>query len=223
MLHFVQQGVLSGGRQGRPLEHIGTPQIGSNNGSADIVLTFDVPPEPDDLVVILGGYRGGTGGSQGATGYTNYYDYTASSYSYCVATKRMGATPDTDVTCLVGSGSFRQACYAAYVFRGVHPDIWDASYVETDAGSGAPNAGPITTASPLALVMAAGFSSIEDTSVTVPSGYGNHVQTARPSPNPFTLAVATLTKAVPGAEDPPIWTDFDSAVWRAVTLALKPE
>jgi len=200
---------------------IGTPQIGNAVGG-NVTLTFDVPPVENDLVLLIGGYRGGNDAGQGAVGYTPYFTRNggANQDRYVIATKRMTSSPDSNVVGLGVSGA--AVCYAAYVLRGVHPDIWDAAFTEASGSTTNPDAPAIITATNSARVFATAFSNIIDNSVTAPVGFSNHVTTSADSSQDFTLAACQKLIELPGVEDPPSWTNWSSSIWRCVTLAIKP-
>ncbi|MEN6302262.1 MAG: hypothetical protein ABFD96_06015 [Armatimonadia bacterium] len=143
-----------------------------------------------------------------------------------VSWKRMGSTPDTSVTTLLGGG-IRTA--VAYVLRGVDTttalDVTTTTATAINSGIADPPAiTPITAGSRVVAIAAALSDSSSD--ITQPGGYGYaaNVKNIGSYPNAH-LSVSSKT-VFSGTENPGAVTGvLDSTIfsWAAVTLAFRPQ
>jgi len=202
------------------------------DGGASFDITLPSCLENDLVIVVVGG-AGPTDVDLGVStsGYAEIADLFQTEFAsmnFSVSWKRMGAIPDTTVTCIGNSYSSAVGTAGiAYVLRGVDTTTaLDVTPTTATADNSAiPNGPAITPVTLGSLVVVCGGSSLSDAAVTVPSGYGNHVSINVVDTNSATIAVASKEWNGTGAEDPPAWTLWSSntlSAWCAVTIALRP-
>jgi hypothetical protein len=196
----------------------------------DVTLTFPGGVAEGDVVYVWGGHDRGAGETTrdaaiNTSGYTTIYEDATDfhQYTFIVARKVMGPTPDSDVVCEGGGDASEGVAYCAYILRGVDTGTpEDATRTVAADGSTNPNPPAITTVTNGAWVLTLVGSSVSDASVTAPSGYGNQVDVNADDTRNSTVAGATLEKATAGAEDPGTWTNWGNSRWQAVTVAVRP-
>jgi hypothetical protein len=203
--------------------------VGTNSGAAanggDVTIDLSgLGLAENDLVCVFGGSGVGGGGTAGVStsGYTeNTTDTTIDlSFSY----KKMGASPDASVTCTGNANATSGVAYVVMAFRGVDTTTpIDATTVKDNGVTGAPNSASITTVTNGAAVISFGASTANDAVVTAPSGYGDLVSNTQSDTTSITVAGSWLLKASFGAENPAAYTNWTSSVWRAFTVALRPQ
>jgi hypothetical protein len=138
--------------------------------------------------------------------------------------KVMGASPDTTVQ--INAGTSTDWAAITYALRGVDTTTPEDATTTTATGfdTGRPNPPSITTVTDNAWVIAFGASANDVTATNAPTGYSNLAAIGNTG---LTIGVAgsSKTKTPAGAEDPGIYTDFDTAAtrsWSAATVAAKP-
>ena len=137
--------------------------------------------------------------------------------------KKMGSTPDTQVVGVGGGDASEGVTYCAYIFHGVDPTTpQDAAPVHVNGSSTNPNPAQIDTATANAWVVPCTISSLNDASVTAPSGYTNQIDILADDTRNSTTGGATKAIASPGTENPANWTGWGNSRWRCVTVALRP-
>lgn len=144
---------------------------------------------------------------------------------YCRwAYKRMGSTPDTQVTM---PESLTDGRHLALAFRHVNTttpfDV--ASPTPATGNSGDPNAPGVTTLTDDALVLALGFldDDVAAASVVAPTGYALAAALQGGVAGAgSTLMAAYKYKLVAGSEDPGVFASDGSDTWWAATLVLRP-
>ena len=189
-------------------------------------------PAQNDIVILVHYCRATGDFDVGAStaGYTEVADLystdTGSDANLSVSWKRMGSTPDTSVTTLVGSG---RTIAVAYVLRGVDTttalDV--AATTATGNNSGISNPPAITSSTPGSRIVAiAAAMSSTATLISQPDGYGDAVNLTTGPVNPRAhLSVSSKIWAA-GTEDPAPVTgvsDSTSFAWAAITLAFRPQ
>lgn len=157
-------------------------------------------------------------------GYAVLEDNFSPAINGVVAWKRMGASPDTTVV-IDGSvgGSSNGVAASAIVLRGVHltTPIDATTTVTTNFGTN-PDPPSITTVTDGAAVVVFMGAGVNDSSITVPSGYGNLSSINSNDSLPVSSAVAWRLKSPAGSENPPAFTGVSSGDWSALTVALRP-
>ncbi len=197
---------------------------GSTNNGGNVTITLPTMAQ-GDVVIAFGGFNFRSTFTPGASsaGYTQLALVNTSGAALWVGYKVMGASPDATFVG-VGTGNNADAtAYGVYVLRGVSGAVVEAT--TTTAGpttSTNPDCPSITTVNENAWVLALALSIVNDASVTIPSGYSNAVASNTTDTNPTTVGGGTLTKASPGAEDPPSFTNWSSGSWTAASVAIKP-
>lgn len=211
----------------------GTGKVNNAANGGNVVLTFDVgnnAPQQNDLVIVFGGHGnavttllapGQNAPNDGS--YTQIDAHTGSAPVTGVWLKKMGATPDTKVTCSGAGSASDGVAYAAWVFQNVDPSsAQDATATVNNATSTNPNPASITTNTNGAMVLAIAASRVNDTTPGTVTNYANQLISAGNDTNPMTVSGMVRTIATAGPEDPAAYSSWSSGVWRAVTVALKP-
>jgi hypothetical protein len=179
----------------------------------------------NDVVVVVGGHAS-TGSNAGVStsGYTELFDLTTG--VRCSGSwKRMGASPDSVVTC-IGSGSLSDGtAYAVMVFRGVDTTTAIDATSTTATGTGDPNSPSITTVTNAAAVISAFQMKADVNTATQPTGYSigdNGFGTAGDT-NAACAGISYKIITSAGAENPSPWTGLDdTGSYAAVSIALRP-
>ena len=201
----------------------------ASNGS-DVTLTFDTitPPLENDIVVVFGGHGTDTstltapsGNTSGA--YTLISENTGAAPIFGMWLQRMGATPDTSVTCSGGGDAQDAVVYGCYVLSGVDTTT---AQDQTATASGPttstnPDCPSITTQTANAWVIACAGSNVRDTSPGTISGYANQMNSNRNDTNDVTIGSGTFLNVGADAENPAAFSSWLSGTWYAVTAAFK--
>lgn len=197
---------------------------GTANNGTDVTITLPTMTS-GDRVVVLGGHGRRTGSSYGPStaGYTQHHlraDPGTTGFPVAgVWSKVMGGTPDANVVCFGSANTSDAANYMVYVLRGVDATtpidvaVTEASSVDPPSLSG-------LTAG--AWVIAFASASVNDSTVTVPSGYSNLLRANLTETNPTTMVAATKEVAAGGAEDPASFSDLTATNPYAFTVAFRP-
>jgi hypothetical protein len=206
---------------------VGTCEAIQADGSTNVTLTLPAGMQQDDVVYVFTGDARVHALSTSSTGWTDLgQEYGATYISLAAFRKVMGASPDTtfvlDADLAIPLGAIGIA------LRGVHATPEDATMVQSNSAAAAPDNGSITTANDGALVIAVaaggGAGDTSDASVTAPTGYSNQVDAnADLSTWALTLAFATKSVAVAGAENPAAWGTWTAPINACMlTLAVRP-
>lgn len=159
-------------------------------------------------------------GVDSGQGWTLEYEDTQAFPGAQVATKRMGATPDTTVN--ITPRSDRKMVVTMQAWRGVN------TTTALDATSTFAYYDPaaITTVTDGAKVISCGAwdNTEQAPGLGVPTGYGNLVEadTVDAGSEGATAAMASKTVTTAGAEDPGVWTFSGSPGNHYLTVALRP-
>jgi hypothetical protein len=139
--------------------------------------------------------------------------------------KVMSSSPDTTVVCSGTANASDAIVGVAIALRGVNASTPEDATptIKNDTASTNPDAISITTATNNAWVLDFASSESNDGAVTVPTGYSNLINTAGSDTRPMSIAVSTIIKATAGAEDPPAYTNWNTARWNAHTVAVRPQ
>ena len=179
--------------------------------------------QENDYVVVASGADAGNPALP--TGYSQL-GTTSSIVDLETFAKRMGSTPDTQVSGLTAESDM---AHIAMVFRGVDTVTAIDATTTTTTSSGDPNSPSITTVTDGALVISVGVQDDDIATVSAgPSGYtlvtfggSNQVQ-AGVGGNGCTMMAAYVTKATAGAEDPGVFTSSGNDSCAGHTIALRP-
>lgn len=210
---------------------------GANSGTANVALTgltggSGSQPAAGDLVMV--GYASGKTADQAISisGYSEvlelYRDGSGADANLEVASKFMGASPDTAVA-VPNSGSTADAVgVSVRVYRGVDPaNPFDVAAAQA-SGTGTTNADPaaITPATPGAALVAFGAGAVAGTGTTFASSDLAAFHTLNsPDNNDATIGAGHVLNWQSGAVNPAAFTAGTVAAgnsWAAVTLALRP-
>lgn len=208
--------------------------VGSATGSAADAADFDITLptcQEDDIVIITVSLGSQTDNTLGVStsGYVELVELHQSDFYHAnlsVSWKRMGAIPDTIVTCVNNGGALNAVTGIAYVLRGVDTTTaFDVTSTTATGGNSAiPDPPSITPVTNGALIIICGGSPIDDGAVTVPTGYSNHAVVSQVDTVSANVAMASKAWAG-GADNPAAWTDWSTSTnhsWAAVTMALRP-
>ena len=209
---------------------VGTPQANTALNAGNITLTFDVPPQEGDVVLVLAspGLVNGGGVTIGA-GYETLQSTPGGTgiYPSKLARKVMGPTPDTSVLITNLSADGRNTTAAlCYVLRGYEAALLADLLVAkaNAAGTNPVNCPPITTAAPGSLVLALAVAFL-NSAVMAGETLANYANGAGKAEGAgtfdATIRGCTREVAAEGVEDPPAFTP-SSASWTAYTVALRP-
>jgi fibronectin-binding autotransporter adhesin len=203
-----------------------------NGGNPSLVLT-GMGVAQNDVVLVFGGIGGTAAGTQGATGnnsgaYQQLVSNDSGINQFYVGWQRMGATPDTTITCNGNGDSGDGAAYACIVLRGVTTDSPPTDATTTTAT-------PTTTTNPdppqidwstagTAVIVGA-LSAVNDAAITIPTGYSttnmaSFTATANDGEDASVAIAYDLTPSDP--ENPGTFTGWASGLWQAATVAIKP-
>ena len=198
----------------RKIEFVGAT-YGLGNSSS-----FNLPSglQENDIVIVASYSDDFTVGLP--TGYTAGQSGRPWSTGYRWAWKRMGSTPDTQVSGVTGNSSTLYG-HIAMVFRNVNKtttlDV--SSPTVTDSDTGMPNCPSITTSNNNAMIVIIGY--LDDdavaSSVTAPSTY----ELAITHQGGFTLMGAYKFKEIAGTDNPAAFGGTGSDDWIGCTIALK--
>lgn len=194
---------------------------------ADTTFNFGTLQQDDIVLIVGGGFNRAATDYPGPStaGYTDLFLNTAALPFACVAAKRMGASPDTNVVLKGTANGSDVAAYAYTVFRGVDPAASLASLSIANNGPtastnpDAPNLVASFVAGDMAVAMA--LSTSNDAAITVPSGYTNLVNQGGNDTNDASVGLAV--KAISGSqasEDPGAFASWTTGTWRGFTLRL---
>jgi hypothetical protein len=203
-----------------------------NGGNPSLVLT-GMGVAQNDVVLVFGGIGGSTAGTQGASGNTSgAFQQLVSSDSganqFYVGWQRMGATPDTTITCTGNGDAGDGAAYACIVLRGVTTDSPPTDATTTTATpttSTNPDPPQIDWSTAGTAVIVGALSAVNDAAITIPSGYSttnmaSFTATANDGEDASVAIAYDLTPADP--ENPGTFTGWASGLWQAATVAIKP-
>jgi hypothetical protein len=202
-----------------------------NGGNPSLVLT-GMGVAQDDVVLVFGGIGGSAAGTQGASGNTSgAFQQLVSSDSganqFYVGWQRMGATPDTTITCNGNGDSGDGAAYACIVLRGVttaSPPTDATTTTATPTTSTNPDPPQIDWSTAGTAVIVGALSVVNDAAITIPSGYSttnmaSFTATANDGEDASVAIAYDLTPADP--ENPGTFTGWASGLWQAATVAIK--
>jgi hypothetical protein len=208
---------------------VGSPTTASAANGGDVTLSMPVGLAENDVVYALwASPRGATAAATSSAGWTELIDQSfdgggGGTLRLGLYRKVIGASPDANIV-LTGTANASDAqCACAIALRGVDTTTPEDAVITTaTADSTNPDPASITTVTAGAWVLAFAGSRTQDPAVTAPSGYSNSAQVDRAETSSMTAALATIEKASAGAEDPPSWTDWNTAPWAALTVAVRP-
>ncbi len=208
---------------------IGTPQTGNANNGGAVTLTWSTQPSTNDYTIVVTGCPADntTDAAMTTTGYsihTYYEGVGATKPKFWIFYKKQGASPDTTAVVTATCGTATDTSAIGIVLRGVDGTTF-SDQTPTTAGettSTNPDANQIVTQTNGAYVIVAALMiSVKDTAITAPSGYTGYSQVGDDT-NDHTLAAAYKEVATAGTENPASWTVWDSGLWYAITIAVKP-
>ena len=196
----------------------------SNGGNQ--LITFGTPPIQDDLVIVFGGHGITHSSTVGVTtgGYTTLINDAAAAPALFLGYKFMGASPDTTVTG-IGEGNVNDVTgYSYMIFRGVDLTMpFDVSHTTASGNSTNPNPPGITSITNEAMIIACALSMSNDSAFNIPSGYDDgRIFGLNETTDDLSIGIAWKAQATAGAEDPGTFNPWNSALWKTVTLALRP-
>lgn len=199
---------------------------GANIDGADVTISLPAGLQQNDLVCVFGGFnRPAQNAGVSTSGYTEDTQVSNTSNTTAFSYKKMGASPDTSVTCLNSGNTQDAAAYVVMAFRGVDTTTpIDAATVTTSGNLSQPNSASITTVTDGAAVISFVIGNVNDTTVTAPTGYGDQVDVTQSDTKSATTGGAWKAISSHGAENPAGWTNFTTTtiVWDAYTVALRP-
>ena len=207
---------------------IGTPQVGNTNNGGTVTLTFSTAPIAGDYTIAVIGSPSASAaiGTISTSGYAVISSHTgaaAANPSLAIFWKKQGSSPDSTVAGTSGNSSDTDSSMIGFVLRGVDPRSFSDA-TPTTAGettSTNPDAASITGVSQnYCTIIAACMTVVKDTAITTPSGYTTFSQVGDDAYD-HTLAAAYKLNCN-GTEAPAAWTNWDSGLWYAITVAFRP-
>jgi hypothetical protein len=211
-------------------------RVGSAKTAGFSATTFDITlpgtPAENDIVVAVAVSENGMQKSNGlggiaSAGYTDLvYVNAASAFSYEVAWKRLGASPDSVCTFYGLLVAGRGAPAAVVVYRGVDTvTAIDAAIQEATNTTGLPDPPSYTTVTNNAWRIVVGaLNDKDETAATAPATFGNIVAQESTDGDAVgcTLMVADREEATAGALNPDAFGGTESDDWWAGHFALRP-
>ena len=207
---------------------IGTPQVGNANNGASLTLTWSTRPSTNDYTIVIIGSPSplvaiGTISTTGYATIASHIGAAAANPSLAVFWKKQGAVTDTTVAGTSGNGAGTDTSMIGFVLRGVDPRSFSDATPTTAGETTSTNPDPasIVCASQNAcVIVAACMTVIMDAAITAPANYTGYSQVGNDDYD-HTLAAAYKLNCN-GTESPAAWTNWDSGLWYAVTIALRP-
>lgn len=209
---------------------IGTPQVANANNGGNATITWSTTPSTGDYTfVVIGSPSAGAAiGTISTTGYAAVTGAThtgaaAANPSLAIFWKKQGASPDTTVVGTSGNGGDTDSSLIGFVLRGVDAttfsDATPTTAGETTSGNPAPAAITGVTAG-FCTIVAACMTVAKDIDRVAPSLYTGYAQVGDDAYD-HTLAAAYKLNCS-GTETPASWTEWDSGLWYAITIAIRP-
>jgi hypothetical protein len=212
---------------------VGGIAAGAINGGNPSLTVTGMGAQQDDIILVFGGIGGSTAGTQGASGNTSgAFQQLVSSDSganqFYVGWQRMGATPDSTITCTGNGDAGDGAAYAMILIRGASTDSPPTDATTTTATpttSTNPDPPQIDWSTAGTAVFVGALSVVNDAAITIPTGYSttnmaSFTATANDGEDASVAVAYDLTPADP--ENPPTFTGWASGLWQAATVAIKP-
>jgi len=180
-------------------------------------LTLPAGIVESDIVVVVGGYLGGTSPAT-PTDYTSLKTQTATSIGARMSRKIMGPTPDTTVSGLDATDTI----HIAAIFRNVDTTTpMDATTLSNSGNFNPANPGSITTVSDGSLIVIAAMIN-HDAAITPPSGYSVIAGSLRVgAQEPYLVMAYNPYPVSPGAHDPGAFSDPGNLANLTFTAALR--
>lgn len=217
---------------GSTISFVGGNSASSTNGSNVSIDLSGLGLQEDDWVYVAGAsYELGNAGNVAVltSGYTQIASQDFGGLGgtpFAVERKKMGATPDTSVSCQGGGSSGVATVYIAMAFRNVNTGTPEDVTATTASGGSSPgdpdppSSGTPVTSDCAALVFGANGA---NTTFTVPSGYSDLTQiAANAAIVDFTIGGAWRQLSGGSAEDPGIFDAASGAAWASATILLRP-
>jgi len=215
------------------LSFVGSAEGSSANGG-DVTLTHPGTIAEDDVVYVGHGVATGIGDydvSVSTGGYTELADIFETdglNANLGIFRKIMPVTPDSTVVCVGTGGSGDSTAAVEHVWRGADQTTPEDATTTTATGVDVtnPDSPAIVTATANAIVLTIGAGTINDASVTMPTGYSNQVDANGNDNSDVTVGMASKSVSSPGTENPAAWTGFTDpgalCCWAAGTVAIRP-
>jgi hypothetical protein len=208
------------------------------NGSASAVInganvSFDVSSWgllQNDVLVVIGGIGGTTAGTQGASGNTSggfqsLYSNDSGANQFFAGWQRMGATPDTTITCTGNADTGDSTAYGIVALRGVSRSTPPTAATTTTATASStdPNPASITHTTAGCAVVVGALSTSNDAAITAPSTYATPGTFSGGANDGEDASIGIAYKLAPAAtEDPGTFGSWTTGLWQAATIALGP-
>src|SRR4030043_190146 len=211
---------------------IGTPKVVNANNGGNATITWDTSPnqplEGDYTVVVVGSPAALGAIGTVTTGYTlltgaSHAGAAAANPSLAIYWKKQTSTPDLTAVANAQNDNTVDTSAIGFVLRGVDPNTFsDATPTTAGETTGTnPDPASITVGTTGAcVIVAACMTVVKDTAITAPSGYTGYSQVGDDTYD-HTLAAAYKLNCS-NTEAPASWTNWDSGLWYAITIAVKP-
>lgn len=200
----------------------------SKNNGSDVNVVLGVEVEEDDIILVGGGFSGGTATAPDPLGPTGFASVIAAVNSapidYQVHWLRAGSTPPTSIL-MAGSGAATDS--AAWCVVGVRGIVTTGNPFETVQTStlsvGVPQAPSVITITDGAAVVAFGSIGFRDISVGTITNFSFHIDANTNDTDDITSASDTSIIADAGSIAPTTWTGWTASYdYSATTVALEP-
>jgi len=207
---------------------VATPQVANANSGADATITWSTRPTTGDYTVVVIGSPATTAaiGTMTTTGYNTLVSHAGannSNPSLAVFWKKQGATTDTTAVGASGNGLDTDSSLIGFVLRGVDATTFSDAVSTTAGETTSTNPAPAAITGATAgfcTIVAACMTVVMDAAIVAPSGYTGFSQIGSDTDD-HTLAAAYKLNST-GTETPLTWTTWDSGLWYAITIAIRP-
>lgn len=203
-----------------------TQTAGSTNNGGNVTIALGTLAE-DDVIVVVGGFAGGTATVPGVLGPSGFASLMSTvddaSMDFAGQWLRAGATPPTSVLCAGSGDNTDPTAYTVYAVRGVvnTGNPWET--VQTSVlSTGVVQAPSVITSTNNAVVLAFGGSDDFTPSPGTVSNFDFNVSAASNETDDFSMAGAASIIATAGTVSPNNWEWETSGSYTAVTVALTP-
>src|SRR4030043_2221 len=210
---------------------IGTPKVVNANNGGNATITWDTSPnqplEGDYTVVVVGSPAALGAIGTVTTGYTlltgaSHAGAAAANPSLAIYYKKQTSTPDLTAVANAQNDNTVDTSAIGFVLRGVDPATFSDATPTTAGETTSTNPDPasIAVSTGACVIVAALMTVTKDTAIPAPSGYTGYSQVGDDTYD-HTLAAAYKLNCS-NTEAPASWTNWDSGLWYAITIAVKP-
>jgi len=198
----------------------------STNNGGDVTLDLGSDLAENDIIVLGGGFAGGTAtapGALGPAGFSSVFVLDSADTDFKVEWLRAGSTPPTSIL-TAGSGNNQDAtAYAVFAIRGADTSSnpFDTA-AQTSIAVGVPNASSIITETDGAAVLVFAGNDVFDPTPGVVTNFAHDISASNNETDDFSIGAAASIFASAGTKNAGAWSSWGSGNYVAATLAVKP-